>query len=74
MAFFIGACDFTLIGEELYAASAYLSKEAEQVGSIKGQDWGKVVFVSLSLLGVLSVMLENKIHFFSLFKKIFVAE
>lgn len=74
MAFFIVACDFTLIGEELYAASAYLSKEPEQIGSIKGQDWGKVVFASLSLLGVLSVMLENKIHFFSLFRKLFTVE
>lgn len=74
MAFFIVACDFTLIGEELYAASAYLSKEPEQVGSIKGQDWGKVVFASLSLLGVLSVLLENKIHFFGLFRRLFTAE
>ncbi len=74
MAFFIVACDFTLIGEELFAASAYLSKEPEQIGSIKGQDWGKVVFASLSLLGVISVFLESKIHFFGLFKKLFVAE
>lgn len=74
MAFFIVACDFTLIGEELFAASAYLSKEPEQVGSIKGQDWGKVVFASLTILGVISVFLESKIHFFSLFKKLFVAE
>jgi hypothetical protein len=74
MSFFIVACDFTLIGEELYAASAYLSKEPEQVGSIKGQDWGKVIFAGLSLAGVVSVLLENKIHFFGFFRKLMLAE
>jgi len=41
--FFVAACDYTLIGEELFAASAYLSGEAKQLGSIKGQDVGKLV-------------------------------
>jgi hypothetical protein len=41
--FFVCACDYTLIGEELYAASAYLSKEPAQLGSIKGQDVTKAV-------------------------------
>jgi len=74
MSFFIVACDFTLIGEELFAASAYLSKEPEQVGSIKGQDWGKVIFAGLSFLGVVSVLLENKIHFFGYFRKLILLE
>ncbi|MCI0596547.1 MAG: hypothetical protein L0Z48_08395, partial [candidate division Zixibacteria bacterium] len=74
MSFFIVACDFTLIGEELFAASAYLSKEPEQVGSIKGQDWGKVIFAGLSFLGVVSVLLENKILFFKLFRTLMLTE
>ncbi len=74
MSFFIVACDFTLIGEEMYAASAYLSKEPEQIGSIKGQDWGKVVFASLSFLGAVSALLEHKIGFFATLKKILLAE
>lgn len=74
MSFFIVACDFTLIGEEMFAASAYLSKEPEQVGSIKGQDWGKVIFAGLSFLGVVSVLLENKIHFFGYFRKLILTE
>lgn len=41
--FFVTACDYTLIGEELFAASAYLSNEPEQLGSLKGQDMGKMV-------------------------------
>ncbi|MEQ9066466.1 MAG: hypothetical protein RLO18_07060, partial [Gimesia chilikensis] len=41
--FFVAACDFTLIGEEFFAASAYLSREPQQLGSLKGQDFGKLV-------------------------------
>ena len=39
--FFITTCDYTLIGEELYAASAYLSREPRLLGSLRGQDVGK---------------------------------
>lgn len=39
--FFVTTCDYTLIGEELYAASAYLSREPVQVGTLRGQDIGK---------------------------------
>lgn len=49
--FFITACDYTLIGEELYAASAYLSKEPLLMGSLKGQDWGKMVILGILILG-----------------------
>ncbi len=41
--FFVAACDYTLIGEELFAAGAYLSGEPHQLGSLKGQDAGKVL-------------------------------
>jgi hypothetical protein len=53
--FFITACDYTLIGEELYAASAYLSHEPLQLGSLKGQDWAKLVLVVLILIGVITM-------------------
>ncbi len=49
--FFVAACDYTLIGEELYAASAYLSREPPLLGTLKGQDWGKAAMVILILLG-----------------------
>ncbi len=41
--FFVAACDYTLIGEELFAASAYLSGDPQQLGSLKGQDGGKLI-------------------------------
>jgi len=48
--FFVTTCDYTLIGEELYAASAYLSREPVQVGTLRGQDIGKAL-----ILGVIGV-------------------
>ncbi len=55
--FLITACDYTLIGEELYAASAYLSKEPMQLGSLRGQDWGKVMIFLTIVFGVLLELL-----------------
>jgi len=59
--FFVVACDYTLIGEELFAASAYLSKDPQQLGSLKGQDLGKAIFVVLLIAGVIMEM--TGIHF-----------
>lgn len=52
--FFVAACDYTLIGEEFFAASAYLSGQPEQLGSLKGQDMGKVL-VGVVLLVTVTV-------------------
>jgi hypothetical protein len=49
--FFVAACDYTLIGEEFFAASAYLSHDPEQLGSLKGQDIGKVIAAALLVIG-----------------------
>ena len=50
--FFVAACDYTLIGEELYAASAYLSREPVQLGTLRGQDIGKAVILSVIVIGI----------------------
>ncbi|HEC78231.1 MAG TPA: hypothetical protein ENI34_03700 [candidate division WOR-3 bacterium] len=52
--FFVAACDYTLLGEELYAASAYLSQEPVQLGSLKGQDLGKLIFILVIIAGVIT--------------------
>ncbi len=62
--FFIAACDYTLMGEELYAASSYLSREPLMLGSLKGQDWMKVVLVICILLGALLETLQIGNGFF----------
>jgi hypothetical protein len=51
--FFVAACDYTLIGEEFLAASAYLSGQPEQLGSLKGQDVGKAIVSVGIIAGVL---------------------
>ena len=55
--FFITTCDYTLIGEELYAASAYLGREPRQLGAVKGQDACKAIVMALITLGaILSIV------------------
>ncbi len=51
--FFVAACDYTLIGEELYAASAYLSNDPLQIGSLKGQDTAKALIMAVIVVGVI---------------------
>ncbi len=65
--FFIVACDYTLIGEELYAASAYLGREPVLLGSLKAQDYLKAAVIVLATLGLIA----NNLHwdwFVDLFK------
>jgi hypothetical protein len=56
--FFVTTCDYTLMGEELYAASAYLAREPRLLGSLKGQDMGKAVLILALLLGTVLASLE----------------
>jgi hypothetical protein len=51
--FFIAACDYVLIGDEFYAASAYLRREPVLLGSLVGQDWGKMLIVAFVVGGAL---------------------
>lgn len=63
--FFIAACDYTIMGEELYAASAYLSKEPVTLGSLKAQDLLKILLVISILLGVIFETLHLGNGFFT---------
>jgi hypothetical protein len=57
--FFVTACDYTLIGEELYAASAYISKEPLLLGAIKGEDWSKVLIAGIIIIGTILGILTH---------------
>jgi hypothetical protein len=64
--FFVAACDFTIIGEEYYAATAYLTKDPTMLGSLRGQDLGKGLIFLLLVVGVLVgtwVALEGSLSF-----------
>lgn len=49
--FFIAACDYVIIGDEFYAASAYLSREPTALGSLVGQDIAKGILIAIVLIG-----------------------
>ncbi len=49
--FFVVACDYTLIGEEYYAASALLSNDAKLLGSLKSSDTVKIVLMIIVVVG-----------------------
>ncbi len=54
--FFVTACDYTLIGEELYAASAYISRRPLLLGAIKGEDYSKLIIaVALILASIIGL-------------------
>ncbi|GAX59701.1 hypothetical protein SCALIN_C04_0189 [Candidatus Scalindua japonica] len=49
--FFITTCDYTLMGEELYAASAYLSRDPLLLGSLRAQDITKAIIIGVIVFG-----------------------
>lgn len=54
--FLVSACDYGIIGEEIYALSAYLSKDPIPTGQLAGQDIGKILAVILILGGTLLLL------------------
>ncbi|HEY3396911.1 MAG TPA: DUF6754 domain-containing protein [Armatimonadota bacterium] len=51
--FFIVSCDYTLMGEELYAAGAYLSRNPILLAQLKAQDLGKALLAALMIVGII---------------------
>ena len=58
--FFVTACDYTLIGEEFFAASAYLSQKPELIGGVRGQDMVKAGVITIIILATLFRFLYEK--------------
>ena len=56
--FFVTTCDYTLIGEELYAASAYLGKDPLLLGALKAQDVAKAIVMILIIIGSILISLN----------------
>jgi hypothetical protein len=51
--FVFAAADETLIGEEIFAGGAYLSRLPEHIGCLLAQDWMRLMLVGVILAGVL---------------------
>jgi hypothetical protein len=50
--FFVAACDYTIMGEEYFAVTAYLTREPNLVGTIRASDVTKVAVIVLFVVGV----------------------
>lgn len=59
MSFFVVACDYVLIGEELFAASGYLAQDPQVLGSLKGSDYTKLIIIAVMIIGVLMIVFGN---------------
>ena len=57
--FFVASCDYTLIGEEMFAASSYLSREPTMLGSIKGEDYAKLLLMGIMCVGAIIATLMS---------------
>ncbi len=60
--FFIATCDYTIFGDEFYAASAYLSREPTLLGSLVGQDIAKTILMAMIVTGVVIASVLGKDH------------
>jgi hypothetical protein len=57
--FFVVASDYALIGEEIYALDAYLSKTPELVNSLGSEDIIKLVIAIFSLIGAITASMGS---------------
>lgn len=61
--FFVAACDYVLIGEELFAASAYLGKDRARLAYLLAQECGKISALVLMLIGsILTTVGVGSLH------------
>ncbi len=58
--FFVAASDYTLVGEEIFAGGAYLSKDPVKIGNLAAQDWGKLASMIIIIIGSIMVTMGNK--------------
>lgn len=52
--FMVAANNYSMIGEEMYAMSAYLSKDPALTSSLAGQDIGKYIIIVLTIIGMIA--------------------
>ena len=59
--FLVAICDYSIIGEELYALGAYVSEDPTVSSSLAGQDIGKFIAAILIILGSVLITLGMSI-------------
>lgn len=51
--------DYLWIGEEIYAASALISRDPRVIATLVSEDWIKLIFTALTIIGVLLMLAQN---------------
>ncbi len=60
--FLIVSCDYTVFGEEFYAAGAYFGRDPVLIGSLAGQDMVKIMMLIMIILGSISTIFAGKFN------------
>jgi hypothetical protein len=53
--FFVVACDYVVLGDEMFAAGAHFAKNQIHLGSLRGEDVIKAVSIAIMVIGALMV-------------------
>ena len=53
LCWFVAGCDYSLLGEEIYALGAYISEDPVSLGAIAGQDILKMAVLVITVIGLL---------------------
>lgn len=53
LCWFVAGCDYSLLGEEIYALGAYISEDPVSLGAIAGQDLIKMAVLVITVIGLL---------------------
>ena len=51
---FVASCDYLIIGDEMFAANAYITQDEEQIANIAGQDVVRIIIIAMMTLGSLA--------------------
>jgi len=51
---FVASCDYLIIGDEMFAANAYVTQDEQQIANIAGQDIVRIIVLGLMVLGTLA--------------------
>ncbi|QUL99055.1 MAG: hypothetical protein IMF26_03015 [Candidatus Fermentithermobacillus carboniphilus] len=58
--FFVVACDYVILGDEMFAAGAHFAKNQVHLGSLRGEDLVKVICIGLIVVGAILTTFGNK--------------
>jgi hypothetical protein len=51
---FVASCDYLILGDEMFAANAYVTQDEQQISNIAGQDIVRIIVLLIMILGSLA--------------------